>query len=85
MTRSKHSKKEVEEALSYAEEQGWRIEVGGSHCWGQMYCPNNKGCRGGMYCRSSINGSPRNAGTHAKQIRKAVDKCTDVDNPAADG
>lgn len=25
-----HPKKEVEQALSYAEGQGWRVEVGGS-------------------------------------------------------
>ena len=31
MARSPHPKKEVEEALRYAEGQGWRVEVGGSH------------------------------------------------------
>ena len=39
MIRSTHPNKEVEEALKYAERQGWRIEVGGSHAWGKLYCP----------------------------------------------
>ena len=30
MTRKKHSKQDVENALQYAEEMGWRIVVGGS-------------------------------------------------------
>lgn len=30
MARSSHPKKEVEEALRHAEEQGWHVEVGGS-------------------------------------------------------
>jgi hypothetical protein len=31
--------KEVEATLDYAESKGWRIEVGGGHAWGKMYCP----------------------------------------------
>lgn len=41
MARSSHPKKEVEEALRHAEGQGWRVEVGGSHAWGRIYCPYN--------------------------------------------
>ena len=53
MARPSHSKKEVEEALRHAEEQGWRIELGGSHAWGRIYCPyndevNRPGFRGGL-------------------------------------
>jgi hypothetical protein len=29
--RHAHPKKEVEEALRYAESQGWRVEIGGNH------------------------------------------------------
>jgi len=77
MSRKKHSKKEVEEALRYAEEHGWRIDVGGSHAWGKMYCPNNdKECRCGEFCIASIWSTPKNAGNHAKQIRRVVDNCT---------
>ena len=48
MARSPHPKKEVEEALRHAEGQGWRVEVGGSHAWGRIYCPyNDEECRCG--------------------------------------
>ncbi len=76
MTRKKHSKKEVEQALVYAEKQGWRIEVGGSHAWGKIYCPyNDRDCRCGEFCIACIWSSPRNAANHAKQIKRVVDNC----------
>lgn len=85
MTRKVHPKKEVEEALSYAEEYGWRVEVGGSHAWGKIYCPHNdKECRCGEFCITSISSTPRNAGTHAKQIRRVVDNCTAHTNESED-
>ena len=34
MPRKKHPKKDIEDALQYAEQHGWVIEVGGSHAWG---------------------------------------------------
>ncbi|VAX11801.1 FIG00581864: hypothetical protein [hydrothermal vent metagenome] len=69
MPRKKHSKQEVEDALRYAEEHGWRVEVGGSHAWGRIYCPyNDKTCRCGEFCITSIWSTPRNVGNHAKQI-----------------
>lgn len=40
-TRKKHPNKEIEKALQYAEEHEWRIEVGGSHAWGKIYCSQN--------------------------------------------
>lgn len=80
MTRKKsdrHSKPEVEEALQYVEKHGWRVERGGSHCWGKIYCPyNSKECRGGGFCITSISSTPRSSGNHAKQIRRVVDNCT---------
>ncbi len=77
MSRKKHSKQEIEEALRYAEERGWRVAVGGSHAWGKIYCPyNDKGCRCGEFCIASIWSTPKNAGNHAKQIRRTVDNCT---------
>ena len=36
MVRSSHPKKEIEAALRHAEEEGWRVETGGSHAWGKM-------------------------------------------------
>ena len=77
MPRKQHSKKEVEDALKHAEENGWRIEVGGSHAWGKMYCPyNDDECRCGEFCISSIQSTPKNVGNHAKQIRRVVDNYT---------
>jgi len=75
MPRKAHSKQEVEEALKYAEKSGWRVEVGGSHAWGKIYCPtNDKECRCGEFCIASIWSTPRNA-NHARQIRRVVDNC----------
>lgn len=55
MARSSHPKKEVEEALRHAEGQGWRVEVGGSHAWGRIYCPyNDEECRCGEFCITSV-------------------------------
>ena len=80
-TRRKHPKKEIEAALQYAEHNGWRIVVGGSHAWGKIYCPeNDKECHCGEFCISSIWSTPRNPMNHAKQIRRIVDNCTSLGN-----
>jgi hypothetical protein len=77
MPRKPHAKQEIEDALRYAEACGWRVEVGGSHAWGKIYCPyNDKECRCGEFCISSIWSTPKNAGTHAKQIKRVVDNCS---------
>ena len=76
MARKTHSKKEIEEAIQYAEAKGWHIKEGGSHAWGKMYCPHNdKECRCGEFCISCIWSTPRSSGNHAKQIRRVVDNC----------
>jgi hypothetical protein len=76
MARPKHPKKEVEEALRLAEDQGWRVEAGGSHAWGRMYCPyNDPECRCGEFCITSIWSTPKNAGNHARQLKRVVDNC----------
>jgi hypothetical protein len=77
MTRKQHPRPEVEAALRHAEEQGWRIEIGGAHAWGKIYCPyNDLTCRCGEFCIASIWSTPKNAGNHGKQIRRVVDNCT---------
>jgi hypothetical protein len=78
MVRATHPKKEVESALRYAEANGWRVEVGGSHAWGHIYCCpyNSADCRCGRYCLTSVWGTPRSPGDHARFIRRVVDKCT---------
>jgi hypothetical protein len=76
MSGKTHPKQEVEEALRYAEAHGWRVEVSGSHAWGRIYCPyNHEECRCGEFCIASIWSTPRNAGKHARQIRRVVDSC----------
>jgi hypothetical protein len=36
MSRRTHPKSEIETALKYAEQNGWQVDVGGSHAWGKM-------------------------------------------------
>jgi len=77
MARSPHSKKEVENALSYAESHGWRVVEGGGHCWGRLYCPyNDDECRCGEFCITSIWSTPKNPGNFANAIRRVVNNCT---------
>jgi hypothetical protein len=72
-----HPKKEIAAAIEYARSKGWRVVEGGSHAWGQMYCPyNDKECRCGEFCRTSIWSTPKNPGNHAKQLRRVVDNCS---------
>jgi len=36
MPRKRHPKKAIEEALRYAENQGWRVKISGGHAWGRI-------------------------------------------------
>jgi hypothetical protein len=77
MARTKHPKKAVEAALRYAEGLGWRVELGGSHAWGRIYCPfNDADCRCGEFCISSVWSTPKNADNHARALRRVVDHCS---------
>lgn len=77
MGRRKHSKKDVEAALKYAESQGWKVEVGGSHAWGKIYCPyNDAECRCGEFCIACVWSTPRSPSNHARAIKQVVDNCT---------
>ncbi len=78
MTRGTHSKKEVEEALAYAESFGWRVKGGGKgHAWGKMYCPyNDAECRCGEFCITSVWSTPKNPGNHARLLKRVVENCT---------
>lgn len=71
--RNRHPRKEIEEAIQYAENQGWRFKkVGGSaHAWGRLLCPLQE--REG--CSMSIWSTPRDSDIHAKQIQRRVDSC----------
>jgi len=79
MSRPKHPNKEIEAALCYAEQNGWVwVKAGGSsHPFGRIKCPY--GSRGG--CLISVWSTPKRPTRHAKDIRKAVDKCPHLDIP----
>lgn len=76
--RPRHPKKEIENALQYAESHGWIIEhSGGGHSWGSMKCPyNDSDCRNGDYCLVQIWSTPSVPEKHAKRLTSIVDKCT---------
>ncbi|MCA1767327.1 MAG: FAD-dependent oxidoreductase [Idiomarina sp.] len=77
MDRPRHPKKEVEKALRYAEQKGWRVTYRGKgHCWGQILCEQNSSqCRCGEFCITSVNSTPRNEKTHANQLKRVIDNC----------
>lgn len=75
--RRRHPNKEIENALQFAELNGWRVVPGGSHAWGRMYCPaRNDTCRCGAFCITSIWSTPRNAGGHSRLLRRVVLNCS---------
>lgn len=77
MKRSHHPNKEIEQALRIAEVHGWRVEQGGSHAWGKIYCPyNDSECRCGEFCISSVWSTPRNPVNHARALLRVVMKCS---------
>lgn len=49
---ARHAKKEIENALKYAEDKGWRvIQSKHGHNWGYIACPHRErdGCRQPVY------------------------------------
>jgi hypothetical protein len=79
MMRASHPKKEVEEAIEHAENNGWHVEVKGGrgHAWGQIFCPyKDDECRCGIFCITSIWSTPKNPGNHAKDLKRVVNNCT---------
>jgi len=81
MIRKQHPKKEVEEAIQYAEAMGWRYKAAGgsAHAWGRLLCPLQS--RAG--CRLSVWSTPKNAAAHARQIVRAVNLCPHGDEEGA--
>lgn len=71
MTRSRHTDKEIEAAIHYAESLNWRVVSSNGHAWGRLFCPHES--REG--CRISVWSTPKNASNHARQIRREVDNC----------
>lgn len=69
VARKRHTSKEVEAAVVYAEQLGWTFRPQGH--WGRLYCPHAD--RDG--CQVGVNGTPRNPEVHAQQILRAVNRC----------
>ncbi len=77
MTRPRHPKPEIEKAIQYAEELGWKAELSNGHAWGRLFCPQST--RDG--CIVSIWSTPRSPENHARQLRKVVDRCPHGNDP----
>lgn len=67
MTRPRHPKPEVEEALRYAESRGCHVDIASGHPRGRIVCP---GCP-----LIWVWSTPKNAGNHARDLRHKVDRC----------
>jgi hypothetical protein len=68
-----HPNKHIRAAVEYAIEHGWTLKKAGAraHVWGRLYCPH--GDRTG--CAKAVYSTPRVAEDHARDIRRAVDRC----------
>lgn len=66
-----HPNKHIREAIKYAERHGWTFTPSASHIFGTLWC------RGGERdgCRQPVYSTPRVPEAHAKDIRRAVDRC----------
>lgn len=74
--RNRHKEAEVEAVLQYAETKQWRIETPRAH-WGIGWCPCGEH-------HISISGTPQNAGSHARKLRRAIDACPGPDEEKED-
>ena len=72
MARPRHPSKEIEAVVAYAEAKGWTWRQMGH--WGRLFCAHAE--RDGY--QIGVNGTPRNAEAHAKQILRAVDRCPHI-------
>lgn len=70
MSRPRHPKKEIEEAVQYAEQHGWTVEISQGHAWGRIRCPY-----GHREHQHSVWSTPTNPTRHARRLRKLVDSC----------
>jgi hypothetical protein len=71
MPRSRHPDKEIEEAVAYAEQQGWTVKPVKGHARGSLYCAHHD--RDG--CKVSVWSTPRSPGNHARALVRAIDRC----------
>lgn len=73
----KHQNKEIEAALELFREAGWDARVPGNHAWGVLYCPFAD------KCLISVSSTPRNPVSHAKDLKRDLNKCT-MESPTPD-
>jgi hypothetical protein len=76
VSKRRHPNKEIDAAIAYAAAKNWTVLEATGHAWGIMRCPfNDRTCRDGIFCQTSIWSTPRSPESHARNIRKAVDNC----------
>ena len=68
-----HQNRYIREAIAYALNNGWTLRKSGprAHVWGLLYCPQTD--RTG--CIRAVYSTPRSPEDHARDIRRAVDRC----------
>ncbi|MCY3667239.1 MAG: hypothetical protein OXH81_16355 [Gemmatimonadetes bacterium] len=78
MSRARHPKKEIEEALVNAESAGWTVTPTKSgHRWGVIRCAK----AGRLGCQHSVWSTPRNPQNHAQHLLRMVHKCPHSSKP----
>lgn len=78
VSQKKHPNKEVAESVAYAVGRGWKLRYLGH--WGRLFCP----CADRDGCQVCVNGTPKNPEAHARQIKRAVDRCPHYEEEADD-
>ncbi|MBC8876853.1 MAG: hypothetical protein H8E44_46085 [Planctomycetes bacterium] len=70
---AKHPNKHIRQAIEYAEQNGWTFVKAGprSHLFGRLYCPR-RDPDGHIF---GVQSTPRVPENHARDIRRAVDRC----------
>ncbi len=69
--RPRHPNKEIERAVAYAEEKGWRVVMTNGHGWARLLCP--AATRSG--CQISVWSTPKNPSGHALAVKRLIGKC----------
>ena len=71
MARDSHPKKELEAVIQYAEQEGWSVSQGKRHAKFKLRCKHHD--RDG--CTVPVWGTPSDVNDHAKDVRRAIDRC----------
>jgi hypothetical protein len=74
--RPRHPNKHIEQAISYAELNGWDVTLSKrGHAWGRIRCSFHD--RDG--CKLSVWSTPRSYENHAKDIMRSVNRCPHIE------